>query len=106
MTHNLQIKRLLTGERKKASFTSESNLLPLLSFFLSFCLNPRFGIVDQTDGLSEGAAPHAVVLHHPNLCVKPNKIWMLNISFHDHLSFCGKYCVIISIIKIYIYSKC
>lgn len=55
---------------------------------------------------SEGAALHAVVLHHPNLCVKLNKIWMLNISFHDHLSFCGKYCVIISIIKIYIYSKC
>ena len=57
----------------------------------------------QTD--SEGAALHAVVLYHPNLCVKLNKIWMLNISFHDHLSFCGK-CVFISIKKIYIYSKC
>lgn len=35
-----------------------------------------------------------------DLCVKLNKIWMLNISFHyQHLSFCGEYCVIINIIK-------
>lgn len=59
-------------------------------FYFWFCFwSPDLVLwTKRTD--SEGAALHAVVLHHPNLCVKLNKIWMLNISFYDHLSFCGK----------------
>lgn len=84
--------------RHHATLDFQFKIPPATTFLFSF--NPRFGIVDQMLLTLLGHGPIHCGIMPLDLCVKLNKIWMLNISYHyQHLSFCGKYCVIINIIK-------